>query len=121
MRIGSPTLSYQALQAHVIVSHFAEGPRAGQAVVTRSQQMAPNSEEVRHDGVNRGKPLQLGSRLEASHVVLSSADRLMRDLGPIVRVLVAAVRDGRHHGPVRGGVTTQLVGDEPAGETALSF
>ena len=39
----------------------------------------------------------------------------------MVRVLISDVDYGRHHGAARGGVGTQLVGDQSSRNTALGF
>ena len=59
--------------------------------------------------------------LEPSHLALALAGRLMREFGPIVLVLRRAVHDRRHHATVGRRVAAQLVGDQPAGHTALAF
>ena len=45
----------------------------------------------------------------------------MRHFGSVVRVAVRAVGYRWHHQPVRGRITPQLIGDQTAGETALSL
>ena len=83
--------------------------------------MSADPEEVLYDAVPRGEPLQMGGRLEPAHLALSLAGRLVRDFGAIVRVLVRAVNHRRHHGTERRWVAAQLVRDQPARLSALSF
>ena len=61
-----------------------------------SQPMAPDSEQILDHAVGRGEALQMGSRFEAAHLALPLPGRLMRYLGPVVRILIGAVNDGRH-------------------------
>ena len=44
--------------------------------------MSADSEEILHDTVHRCEPLQMSWRLEAAHLTLPLAGRLMRDLWP---------------------------------------
>ena len=69
-------------------------------MVSRSKQVAADPEEVVDDPVPGRKMLQMRGRLEAAHLPLALSDRLMRHLGPIVRVLIGAVHHGRHHSSV---------------------
>ena len=46
---------------------------------------------------------------------------MMRDFGAVVGVPVRAVDHRRHHRAARRRVTTELVGDQPARDTALAF
>ena len=45
----------------------------------------------------------------------------MRDLGPIVQVLVRAMDHGRHYGPVSSWIAPPLVGDQSSRDTALTL
>ena len=65
------------------------------------QQMAPDPEEILHNAVDRGEPLEMSDRLEAAHLALALTGRLMRALRAIVFVLPGTVDHGRHHGTVR--------------------
>jgi len=47
--------------------------------------------------------------------------RLMRHVGSGIGVDSIAVLDRGHHGPMRGIITSQFIGDHPAGLTALTF
>ena len=59
--------------------------------------------------------MPMSRRLEAPHLALPLPRRLMGHRRTVVRRRLCAV----HHGPVRRGVTAELVGDQPAGETTL--
>ena len=90
-------------------------------MVSRSQEVSTDSEEILHDTVNRREPLELSGRLETPHLALPLTRRLVGDLGSIVRVLISDVDHGRHHDAGRGGVGAQLVGDQSSRDTALGF
>ena len=60
-----------------------------------------------------------GRGLEPLHLSLALPSRLVRHFRPIVLVLLGAVDDGRHDGPVSCGITPQLVRDQPPGLAAL--
>ena len=90
-------------------------------MVSRPQEVSPDSEEILHDPVNRRESLELSGRLEPPHLALTLSCRLMRDLRAIVRVLISDVDHRRHHGAARGGVGAQLVGDQSSRDTALGF
>ena len=90
-------------------------------MVNRPQQMSAHPKQILYNTMDGGEPLQMSGRLEAAHLPLALARRLMRDLGAIVRVLVRDVNDRRHHGPAGRRVAPQLVGDLPAGNTALAL
>jgi hypothetical protein len=61
--------------------------------------MSAHPEEILYEAVHGREALQLGGRLEAPHLALALARRLMRDFSSIVCVLVRDVDHGRHHGP----------------------
>ena len=61
------------------------------------QQMAPKPEEILDHAMDRGEPLEMSDRLEAAHLTLPLPGRLVGNFRPVVRVLVCAVDDGRHH------------------------
>ena len=85
------------------------------------QQVAADPEEVLYDAVDRCEPLQMAGRLEAAHLALALSDRLVRDFGAVVCILIRAVDHRRHHRAARRPVTAQLVGDQPPRDTALAF
>jgi len=90
-------------------------------VVSGPEQVAADPEQILDDAVHRCEPLQMGGRLESSHLPLALTSRLMRDLRSVVFVLPSTVDHGRHHGAVRRRVAEQLVRDQPARDAALSF
>ena len=100
---------------------FDEGPCSQHTVMRRPQQMPAHPEEILHHAVDRGKALQVRGRFKATHLAFPLARRLVRDLRPIVRVLVRDVDDRRHRHPARRRVAAQLVGDEPARDAALAL
>ena len=82
----------------------AERTRSEQPVVNRSEQVTADTKEILHGSVHRKKSLGVCSGLEAPHLTLALAGRLVRNLRTIVLVLPRAVHHRRHHGAVRGGV-----------------
>ena len=90
-------------------------------MVSRPQEVSPDSKEILYHSVNRREPLELSGRLEPPHLALPLTRGLVGDLGSIVRILIRDVDHRRHHGAARGGVGAQLVGDQSARETALGF
>ena len=50
---------------------FGERSGAKHAVVSGPQQMAPDPEEILHDAVDRGEPLEMSDRLEAAHLAFT--------------------------------------------------
>ena len=87
-------------------------------MVRRAEEMSADAEEILHHAMDGGEALQMRGGLETAHLALALPCRLMRDLSPVVGVLLRAMRNGRHHGSVGGGVAAELVGDQPAGETS---
>ena len=83
--------------------------------------MPADPEQILDHAVHRCEPLQMGGRLEPSHLPLALTSRLMRDFRSVVFVLPSTVDHGRHHGAVRRRVAAQLVRDQPARLAALSF
>ena len=81
-------------------------------MVSRSQEVSTDSEQILHDTVNRREPLELSGRLETPHLALTLSGRLMGDLRAVIRVLIGAVKHRRHHRATGGRVTAQLVGDQ---------
>ncbi len=67
-------------------------------MVNRAQQMSADSEEILYDAVDGREALKMGGRLEAPHLAFALPGRLMRDLDSVVRIPIAAVDHGRHHG-----------------------
>ena len=57
-------------------------------MVSRPQEVSPDSKEILHHSVNRREPWELSDRLETPHLALPLTRRLVGDLGPIVRVLI---------------------------------
>ncbi len=96
---------------------FDEGPRSQYTIMGRPQQMSGHPEEILHHAVDRREALQMDGRLEAPYLTLTLSRRLMRHFGAIVRILIRTVEHRRHHRAVRGRVTAELVGDQPAGGT----
>ncbi len=47
--------------------------------------------------------------------------RLIQHFGSVMGVDIIDVLDRWHHGPMRGIITSQCIGDQPAGLTALAF
>ena len=90
-------------------------------MVNRPQQMSAHPKQILYNTMDGGEPLQMSGRLEAAHLPLALARRLMRDLGAIVFVLPGTVDHGRHHGTMRGRVAAQFVRDQSARLAALSF
>ncbi len=86
-----------------------------------SQEVAADPKEILHGAVHREKPLRVRGGRKTPHLTLSLPGRLVRGFGPVVRVPVRAVDDGRHHCAAGGWVAEQLVGDHSSGDTALSF
>ena len=83
--------------------------------------MSAHSEEILYEAVHGRKALHLGGRLEAPHLTLTLACRLMGHFGSIVRVLVRDVDHGRHHGPTSRRIAAQLVRDQTSRYRSLAF
>ena len=81
---------------------------------------APTAVDVARPGRDsaRGRgPRETAARrggCEPAHLSLALSRRLMRTRCAVVRILPRVVNHGWHHGAVRRGVATQLVGDQPA-------
>ena len=75
----------------------------------RCFEMAAQVEEVRHGGVDVNESLRLKHGLEPSHSPLPYAGRLMRQLGPIVRVSTGVVRSAWQQRAAGNRVTSQFV------------
>ena len=88
-------------------------------MVSRSQEVSTDSEQILHDTVNRRELLELSGRLETPHLALTLSGRLMGDLRAVIRVLIGAVKHRRHHRATGGRVTTQLVGDQASRHVPL--
>ena len=89
--------------------------------MSRAQQVSADPKQILHTTMHRQEALRVSDRLEPAHLALALPRRLMRDLRSVVLVLLRAVYDRRHHGAVRGGVAAQLIRNQPARRTALSF
>ena len=87
----------------------------------RPQQVSAYAEEILDHRLDRGEALQMRGRFEAPHLAFTLSRRLVRDFGAVVRILSRAVDHRRHHRAARRRVTTELVGDQPARDTALAF
>jgi len=100
-----------------------ETERAGsqETVVSCTEQVAADPDQILDNTVHRCEPLQMGGRLEPSHLPLALTRRLMRDLRSVVFVRPSTVDHGRHHGAVRRRVAAQPVRDQPARLAALSL
>ena len=72
-----------------------------ETVVSRSEQVAADPEQIVDDALHRCEPLQVGDRLEPAHLPLALTSRLMRDLCAVVFLRPCTVDHGRHHGVVR--------------------
>jgi E1-E2 ATPase len=92
-----------------------------QTVVGRPEEMSAHPEEILYKAVHRGEALHLGGRLEAPHLALALARRLMGDFSSIVRVLVRDVNHARHHSPTSRRIAPQLVRDETSRWRSLAF
>ena len=111
------------------VSIYATTPRipcnerasAEQTVVSRSQEVSTDSEQILHDTVNRREPLELSGRLEPPHLALTLSGRLLGDLRAVIRVLIGAVKHRRHHRATGGRVTAQRVGDQASRHVPLGL
>ena len=87
--------------------------RAEHPVVRGAKQVASNPDEILHDAMDGREALQVAGRFEAPHLMFALAGRLMRDLGPVVRIPVGHMADGGHDPSAAGGVARQLVRHEP--------
>jgi hypothetical protein len=77
-----------------------EGAQTQGAVIRRFQQVPTHSEEILDETVQAEESLSLTGRLEAAHVLLPLAGRLMRGLDTIVgvpfRVVGYSTQDHSH-------------------------
>ena len=83
--------------------------------------MAGKVEEIGNRIVDGDETLKLARRLEALHDLFSSSGRLVGILGSVIKPLVPAMLDARHHFSAGHGIGTELVGDHHTWGTALSF
>ncbi len=83
--------------------------------------MSANPEEIQYESVYREKLLRVPGGCEPAHLSLALPRRLMRDLRSVVLVLPSAVHHGPKDGTVSRRVAAQLVRDETARRSALSF
>ena len=58
-------------------------------------QVSTTTEKIVDRPMSRKKPLGLSSRLEASHLALALASRVMGNLSPIIQASVSAMDDTR--------------------------
>ena len=85
------------------------------------QPVPAQSKEILNDTVNLQEQLSLVGRFESSHLPLALSCRLMRNLGPIVRIASSVVRHQRHHLSVSDTVATELVSHETKRLLPLTF
>jgi hypothetical protein len=71
--------------------------------------VAAQIEEVRDGGVDADESLRLEHRFEPSHPPLSYPGRLMRQLGPVVRISTGVVQGARQQLATGHRITAQLV------------
>src|SRR6266849_3999642 len=90
-------------------------------MVSGPQQVSAYPEEILYEAVHSCEALHLGGRLEAPHLTLALARRLMGNFGSIVRVLVRDVNHGRHHGSTSRRIAAQLVRDQTSRYGSLAF
>ena len=100
---------------------FGERARAEEAVVSGSQQVTADAEQVLDRAVDGREALELPCGLEAAHLPFALSRRFVRDLGSAVGVRVRAVDDRGHHRAAGGSIAGQLVRDQPSRSTALSL
>jgi hypothetical protein len=77
------------------------------------------SEEIADGREDTDEPLQVLGRSKALHHPLSSTERQMRILRPIVEPFVRAVLDFWHDLPPGRSIGSKLIGDRPSWRTAL--
>src|SRR3954449_3791363 len=101
------------------VGPHLECPRPCGTVLAGGDMAAVEMGEVVDLIVGGEETLCLARRLEALHLALSSARRLVRILGSVVQALMLAMLDTGHNLPLGRSVTRELVGDHDAGRPAL--
>ena len=69
-----------------------ECPGSPQPVLHSPQEVPTHPEEILHDAEHRREALQVGGRLEATHLALTLPRRLVEEFGAIVRVLIGMTR-----------------------------
>jgi hypothetical protein len=84
--------------------------RFEQAKVVAGKEVALQDERVVDRGVQAQKTLGRSGRLEVRHLALSSSDRLMRILSPIVRAQVPLMPGRKTQVSPRGTIGPQFVG-----------
>jgi hypothetical protein len=77
-----------------------------------SHQVSTTAKKIVDRTMSRKEPLGLPRRLETSHLALSLASGLMRDLSPVIQASVLPVGDTGEHLAARSSVAAQLIGDE---------
>jgi hypothetical protein len=80
--------------------------------------MSPNGEQVANDVVDREEPLGVRHWLEAPHLALAAARRLVWDFGSVVGVAGGVVEDGWHDDSMGGTVAPEAISDQAVGDTA---
>ena len=63
-----------------------------QPVLHSPQEVPTHPEEILHDAEHRREVLQMGGRLEGTHLTLTLSRRLVEEFGAIVRVLIGMTR-----------------------------
>ncbi|MFT5450274.1 MAG: hypothetical protein ACI9DC_005480 [Gammaproteobacteria bacterium] len=71
--------------------------------------MATDPKQVVTLTMHAQKALRMSVRAKPAHLRFLFSGGFMRNLYSIVRVLIVAVRDGRHHITLCGGVTAKFV------------
>lgn len=82
--------------------------------------MSADQEEIHDDPMDGSEALELGGRLEALHLAFRWRV-ILRYLGAIIRILTRPMDHRRHHRVARGGVTAELVRDQPPTHASLTL
>ena len=82
-------------------------------------QMPTQIEKVVDSGMGRHKSLRLLHRLEPPHTPLSHPRRFVRLLSPVILILLSTVDRSRNQLPMSNTVTSQFVGHDLPGFTAM--
>jgi hypothetical protein len=85
------------------------------------RQMTSVPEQIFDYGVYREEALGLAWRLEAAHLSLPFPCRLVREFRAAVGILLPVVHRGRRRVGLRRRVVSELVGDDPARPSTMSF
>ncbi len=89
--------------------------------MARTDEVSPNSKQVLDGGVYNEESLSLARRLESSHLAFSLSRGLMRSFGPVVFVLFSRVGDRWEQFSMSGPVASELICNEPVGNSSLTF